>query len=68
MQVQILTKSRLNWNPSFLQEELSWSMDKVDELLLPIIQKMNRRGQVRTIIIFSSYELCMGSCMLSLTN
>lgn len=30
---------------SFLQEELGWGTSKVDELLLPIIQKMNRRGQ-----------------------
>ena len=31
----------------FLREELSWNATKVDELLLPIIQKMGKRGQVR---------------------
>ncbi|KAL5525958.1 hypothetical protein ACEPAG_7296 [Sanghuangporus baumii] len=30
---------------SFFHEELGWNIGKVDELLLPIIQKMNKRGQ-----------------------
>lgn len=30
----------------FFQEELSWGQGKVDDILLPIIQKMNKRGQV----------------------
>ncbi|KAH7884449.1 hypothetical protein F5I97DRAFT_1812007 [Phlebopus sp. FC_14] len=29
----------------FLHEELGWNQSKVDDLLLPIIQKMNRRNQ-----------------------
>ncbi|KAF9007595.1 hypothetical protein BDQ17DRAFT_1324155 [Cyathus striatus] len=29
----------------YLRDELSWGKSKVDELLLPIIQRMNRRGQ-----------------------
>ncbi|KAF8349051.1 hypothetical protein F5887DRAFT_1059966 [Amanita rubescens] len=29
----------------FFQQELGWQQTKVDELLLPIIQKMNKRGQ-----------------------
>ncbi|KAI5122769.1 hypothetical protein M0805_009851 [Coniferiporia weirii] len=29
----------------FFKEELSWNPSKVDELLLPIIHKMNKRGQ-----------------------
>ncbi|PFH52926.1 hypothetical protein AMATHDRAFT_138725 [Amanita thiersii Skay4041] len=29
----------------YFQEELGWRQSKVDELLLPIIQKINRRGQ-----------------------
>lgn len=32
---------------SFLREELGWNETKVDDLLLPIIQKMSRRNQVR---------------------
>lgn len=31
---------------SFLREELTWGQTKVDDLLVPIIQKMGRRGQV----------------------
>ncbi|OCB85329.1 PIN domain-like protein [Sanghuangporus baumii] len=30
---------------NFFHEELGWNIGKVDELLLPIIQKMNKRGQ-----------------------
>jgi len=30
---------------SYFQSELGWGQDKVDDLLLPIIQKMNRRSQ-----------------------
>ena len=33
----------------FFQQELGWQQTKVDELLLPIIQKMNKRGQVMPI-------------------
>ncbi|KLO08780.1 PIN domain-like protein, partial [Schizopora paradoxa] len=29
----------------FLKDELSWNQEKVDDLLLPIIQKMNKRSQ-----------------------
>ncbi|KAH6913322.1 flap structure-specific endonuclease [Coprinopsis sp. MPI-PUGE-AT-0042] len=32
----------------FFQEELGWSQSKVDDLLLPIIQKMNRRSHSTT--------------------
>ena len=32
---------------SFFHEELSWNANKVDELLLPIIHKMNKKSQVR---------------------
>lgn len=32
-------------------EELGWSRSKVEELLLPIIQRMNKRGQVRSLQI-----------------
>lgn len=31
----------------FLHEELGWLQSKVDDLLVPIIQKMGKRGQVR---------------------
>ena len=34
---------------SYLREELSWNVAKVDELLQPIIHKMNKRGQVSAI-------------------
>lgn len=37
----------------FFQQELGWQQTKVDELLLPIIQKINKRGQV-TLAFFSS--------------
>ena len=39
----------------FFMAELSWNTAKVDELLLPIIHKMNRRNQVNcmTITFFS---------------
>ena len=30
----------------FLLEELGWHQSKVDDLLLPIIQKIGKRGQV----------------------
>ncbi|KAF9525645.1 hypothetical protein CPB83DRAFT_795955 [Crepidotus variabilis] len=33
----------------FLQQELGWKQDKVDELLLPIIQKMNKRNQAAAL-------------------
>lgn len=33
--------------PRFFREELGWGQAKVDEIMLPIIQKMNKRGQVR---------------------
>ncbi|EJD06452.1 PIN domain-like protein, partial [Fomitiporia mediterranea MF3/22] len=33
---------------SFFHDELSWNAGKVDELLLPIIQRMNKRGQQST--------------------
>ncbi|KAG6334646.1 hypothetical protein ID866_4442 [Astraeus odoratus] len=33
----------------FLHEELGWNESKVDELLLPIIQKMNRRNQAASL-------------------
>lgn len=32
---------------SFLRAELSWNQSKVDDLLLPIIQKQGKRSQVR---------------------
>ncbi|KAJ2922364.1 hypothetical protein H1R20_g14740, partial [Candolleomyces eurysporus] len=34
---------------SFLREELSWSQTKVNDLLLPIIQKMNKRSQAKAL-------------------
>ncbi|EIM91084.1 PIN domain-like protein [Stereum hirsutum FP-91666 SS1] len=34
---------------SLFQDELGWSSSKVEELLLPIIQKMNKRGQVQAL-------------------
>lgn len=30
----------------FFQEELGWGQGKVDEILLPIIRKLNKRSQV----------------------
>ncbi|KAF9560481.1 PIN domain-like protein [Agrocybe pediades] len=33
----------------FLQQELGWKQAKVDELLLPIIQKMNKRNQAAAL-------------------
>lgn len=33
----------------FLHHELGWQQTKVDELLLPIIQKMNKRGQAAAL-------------------
>ncbi|KAF8199676.1 PIN domain-like protein [Pholiota molesta] len=33
----------------FFEEELSWHQSKVDELLLPIIQRMNKRNQVAAL-------------------
>ncbi|KAF8632252.1 hypothetical protein AX15_001999 [Amanita polypyramis BW_CC] len=33
----------------FFHKELGWQQSKVDELLLPIIQKMNKRGQAAAI-------------------
>ena len=38
----------------FFQQELGWQQTKVDELLLPIIQKMNKRGQVMPIVCSGS--------------
>ena len=38
----------------FFQQELGWQQTKVDELLLPIIQKMHKRGQVMPIVCASS--------------
>jgi len=38
----------------FFQQELGWQQTKVDELLLPIIQKMNKRGQVTLALCSSS--------------
>lgn len=35
--------------PRFLHLELGWKQTKVDELLLPIIQKMNKRGQAAAL-------------------
>ncbi|KAI0044031.1 hypothetical protein FA95DRAFT_1562646 [Auriscalpium vulgare] len=34
---------------SLFQQELGWSSSKVEELLLPIIQKMNKRGQANAL-------------------
>ncbi|KAJ3793004.1 hypothetical protein GGU11DRAFT_801353 [Lentinula aff. detonsa] len=34
---------------AFLNDELSWNQAKVDDLLLPIIQKVGKRGQVNTM-------------------
>ncbi|THH13045.1 hypothetical protein EW146_g7122, partial [Bondarzewia mesenterica] len=34
---------------NFFLEELGWSQSKVEELLLPIIQKMNKRGQAQAL-------------------
>jgi hypothetical protein len=45
--VRYLKKS-LTGLHSFFYEELRWNQAKVDETLLPIIQKMNKRNQVRT--------------------
>lgn len=41
----------------FLREELGWGQSKVDELLLPIIKKVAKRGQVRSSLpgIFLSF-------------
>ena len=36
-------------SPRFLHHELGWKQTKVDELLLPIIQKMNKRGQAAAL-------------------
>lgn len=36
----------LMFDYSFLLEELGWGQGKVDEVLLPIIQKMNKRREV----------------------
>lgn len=36
---------------SFLREELGWNEAKVDDLLLPIIQKMSWRNQVRFSVL-----------------
>lgn len=36
---------------SFFRQELSWNAEKVDELLLPIIHKMNKRGQVKFVLL-----------------
>ncbi|KIK62998.1 hypothetical protein GYMLUDRAFT_95656 [Collybiopsis luxurians FD-317 M1] len=33
----------------FLHDELGWGQSKVDDLLLPIIQKMGKRGQTNTV-------------------
>lgn len=35
---------------SFLHQELGWQKPKVDELLLPIIQKINKRNQVFPVV------------------
>lgn len=37
---------------SLLFEELGWGKDKVDDLLVPIIQKARKRGQVSIISIY----------------
>ncbi|KAF8907309.1 hypothetical protein CPB84DRAFT_1768873 [Gymnopilus junonius] len=34
---------------AFFQQELSWKQSKVDELLLPIIQRMNKRNQAAAL-------------------
>ncbi|KAI0065313.1 PIN domain-like protein [Artomyces pyxidatus] len=34
---------------SLFQQELGWSSSKVEELLLPIIQRMNKRGQAQAL-------------------
>ncbi len=42
----VSSSRRLIGYASFLKDELSWDQEKVDDLLLPIIQKMNKRSQV----------------------
>ncbi|RXW22818.1 hypothetical protein EST38_g3020 [Candolleomyces aberdarensis] len=44
----IYSHARLHLS-SFLREELSWSQTKVNDLLLPIIQKMNKRSQAKAL-------------------
>ena len=51
-------KARLR---SFFRQELSWNAEKVDELLLPIIHKMNKRGQVK---LFSCWCFEIMNCLL----
>jgi hypothetical protein len=34
------------WTQSLLLQELGWNQSKVEELLLPIIQKIQKRNQV----------------------
>ncbi|KAG1739201.1 uncharacterized protein EDB91DRAFT_1054037 [Suillus paluster] len=49
----------------FLHEELHWNQSKVDELLLPIIQKMNKRNQAAAMNrqgnLNSFFEVAPGS-------
>ena len=40
---------KVNFLFRFLHHELGWKQLKVDELLLPIIQKMNKRGQAAAL-------------------
>lgn len=37
---------------SFFNSELGWHQTKVDDLLLPIIRKMGKRGQVDSRFLF----------------
>lgn len=51
--VSFLPRTKLpyqaTYSPRFLRHELGWRQTKVDELLLPIIQKMNKRGQAAAL-------------------
>lgn len=53
--IQILYIHQLTINLSFLREELGWHQTKVDDLLLPIIQKIGKRGQVSACPILMLY-------------
>jgi len=52
---------------SFIHDELGWDQSKVDDLLMPIIQKMNRRNQV-WLCWSSSTPLQSISCIIQATS